>query len=88
MSTICFQFLWTPYRQNEISRLIVVVTPPVSREKSTYDLVRNVEFQQADRVMWQFGFTQNIPFDPVNLIQVHRDDLRGINDRDWAAYHH
>jgi len=38
--------------------------------------------------MRQFGLRQNIPPKPVNLDQVHKDDLRGRNDRDWVAHHH
>jgi len=38
--------------------------------------------------MRQFGLRQNISPNPVNLDQVHRDDLRTKNDRDWVAHHH
>jgi len=46
-----------------------------------------VEFQQADRVMRQFGFRQPIPVDPVNLDEVHKQDIRGRTDRYWPQYH-
>ena len=38
--------------------------------------------------MHQFGLRQNFPPEPVNLDQVHKDDLRERNDRDWVAHHH
>jgi len=87
MGSILFQFSWTPYRQHQISRLIVIDIPLVSRAKVPVICFATVEFQQADQVMRQFGLRQNIPSDPINLDQVHRDDLRGRNDRDWPAHH-
>jgi len=88
MSIILFQFLWRPYTRQEVSRLIVVDIPPVSRATVPIICFATVEIHQADRVMRQFGLRQNIPPKPVNLDQVHRDDLRGRNDRDWVAHHH
>ena len=88
MSTIWFQFLWRPYIQPEVSRLIVVDIPPVSRATVPIICFVTVEIHQADKVMRQFGLRQNIPPESVNLDQVHRDDLRGRNDRDWVAHHH
>ena len=88
MSTILFQFLWRPYTRQEVSRLIVVDIPPVSRATVPIICFATVEIHQADRVMRQFGLRQNIPPEPVNLDQVHRDDLRGRNDRDWVGHHH
>jgi len=38
--------------------------------------------------MRQFGLRQNILPYPINLDQVHRDDLRGRNEIDWVAHHH
>ena len=84
MSIILFQFLWRPYTRQEVSRLIVVDIPPVSRATVPIICFATVEIHQADRVMRQFGLRQNIPPEPVNLDQVHRDDLRGRNDRDWV----
>jgi len=84
MSTILFQFLWRPYTRQEVSRLIVVDIPPVSRATVPIICFATVEIHQADRVMRQFGLRQNIPPEPVNLDQVHKDDLRGRNDRDWV----
>ena len=81
MSTIWFQFLWRPYIQPEVSRLIVIDIHPVSRATVPIICFATVEIHQADRVMRQFGLRQNIPPKPVNLDQVHRDDLRGRNDK-------
>jgi len=44
-------------------------------------------FHQADRVMRQFGFRQNIPTNPLNLDQLHREDMRGRIERNWPQYH-
>ena len=88
MSTILFKFLWRPYIQNEVSRLIVIDIPPIARATVPIICFVIVEIYLANWVMRQFGLRQNIPPDPVNLDQVHRDDLRGRNERDWAAYHH
>jgi len=87
MGSILFQFLWTPYRQHQISRLIVIDIPSVSRATVPVICFATVEFQQADWVMRQFGLRQNIPSNSVNLDQVHKDDLRGRNDRDWPTNH-
>jgi len=35
-----------------------------------------VEFHQASWVMRQFGFCQPIPAEPMNLDQVHKEDMR------------
>jgi len=45
-----------------------------------------VGLHQADRVMRQFGFHQNIPNDPLNLDQLHKEDMRGRTDRYWPQY--
>ena len=66
----------------------MVDIPPVSRATIPIICFATVEIHKADRVMRQFGLRQNIPPDPVNLNQVHKDDLRGRNDRDWVAHHH
>ena len=88
MSTILFQFLWRPYIQNEVSRLIVVDIPLMSRVTVPIICFATIEIHQADRVMCQFGLRQKIPPNQVNLDQVHRDNLRGRNDKDWVAQHH
>ena len=77
MSRILFQFLWKPYIQNEVSRLIVVDIPLVARATVPIIYFAIMEIYHADRVMRQFGLRQNILPNPVNLDQVHRDDLRG-----------
>ena len=68
--------------------MIVVDIPIVARAIVPIICFATVEFHQADRVMRQFGLRQNIPPDPINLDQVHRNDLRGRNERDWVAHHH
>jgi len=88
MSTNLFQFLWRPYIQNEINRLIMVDIPLVTRATIPIICFTTVEIHQANRVMHQFGLSQNIPPDPINLDQVHMDDLRGRNDKYWVAHHH
>ncbi|XP_027927469.1 protein MAIN-LIKE 1-like [Vigna unguiculata] len=45
------QFLWRPYIQNEVRRLIVVDIPIVARATIPIICFVTVEFQQADRVM-------------------------------------
>jgi len=62
--------------------LIAVDIPIVARATIPIICFVTVEFHQADRVMRQFGLRQNILPDPINLDQVHRDDLRGRNERD------
>ncbi|XP_027905255.1 protein MAIN-LIKE 1-like isoform X2 [Vigna unguiculata] len=85
------QFLWTPYRKDDVSPLINVVTnvevSPVSRAVVPLICFATVEFHQVDRVMRQFGFRQNIPIDPLNLDQLHKEDMRGRTDRCWPQYH-
>jgi len=46
-----------------------------------------VKLYQDDQVMTQFGFHQNIPNDPFNLNQLHKEDMRGRIDRYWPQYH-
>jgi len=37
--------------------------------------------------MRQFGLRQPILVDPLNLDDVHKDDMRGRMDRYWPHYH-
>jgi len=37
--------------------------------------------------MRQSGFQQNIPSKPINLDEAHKDDMRGITNRNWSQYH-
>jgi len=39
-----------------------------------------VEFHQVDRVMRQFEFRQSISYDPLNLDQLHKEDIKGQTD--------
>jgi len=36
--------------------------------------------------MRQFGLHQCIPTDPLNLDQLHKDDMRERTDRYWLQY--
>jgi len=45
-----------------------------------------VELHQADRVMRQFEFRQNIPIDPLNLYQLHKENMKGRTGRYWLQY--
>jgi len=68
--------------QNEISRLIVIDIFLVARATIPIICFPTVEIHQADWVMHQFSVRQNISSNTVNLNQVHKNDLRGRNDRD------
>lgn len=46
-----------------------------------------IEVHQADQVMQQFRFCQSIPTDPLNLNQMHKENMRGIIDPHWPQYH-
>jgi len=79
--------LWTPYKAHHISRLIIIDVLDVSRVIVPLICFSTVEFHQVDRVMRQFGLRQPIPLDPLNLDDVHKDDIRGRTDRNWPHYH-
>jgi len=79
--------LWTPYRAHNISRLIIVDVLDVSYVVVPLIYFSTVKFHQADRVMKQFGLCYPIPVDPLNLDDVHKDDMRGRTDRHWPHYH-
>jgi len=81
------QFLWTPYHRNEVSRQITMEISPVSQVVVPLICFATVELHQADRVMRQFGFRQNIPNDPLNLDQLHKEEMRVRTDRYWPQYH-
>ena len=84
---IYLQFLWTPYRVDyvrwlitiEVSLIIWVVVPIIC--------FAMVEFHQVDRVMRQFEFRQSISYDPLNLDQLHKEDIKGQTDWYWPQYH-
>jgi len=84
MSTNSFQFLWRPYIQNEVSRLIMVDIPLVARAiVPIVCFTTTVEIHQADRVTNQFGLRQNILPDPINLDQVHKDGVGEMKEIGW-----
>jgi len=70
-----------------VSRLITMEISPMSQAVVPLICFATVELYQADRVMRQFGFRQNIPNDPLNLDQLHKEDMRGKTDRYWLQYH-
>jgi len=57
-----------------------------SSRSSSY-MFCNIELHQADGVMRQFRFRQNIPNDPLNLDQLHKEYMRGRTDWYWPHYH-
>ena len=87
LTTYFFQFLWTPYRANNISCLITIDFPDDSRVVVPLIFFSTVEFHQPNRIMRQFGLGQPIPVDPLNLDDVHKDDMRGRTDRYWPYNH-
>jgi len=67
MSTNLFQFLWRPYIQNEVRRLIVVDIHAVAKATVLVICFATIEIHHADKVMRQFGLRQNIMPNPINL---------------------
>jgi len=80
-----FKFLWTPY--SKVAALIDIEVSPVCRAVVPLICFATVEFHQVDRVMRQFGFRQNIPTNPLNSDQLHKEDMRGRTERNWPQYH-
>lgn len=81
------QFIWCPYTEDDIAALIIGEVSCVCRAVVPLICFATVEFHQADRVMRQFGFRQTIPTDPLNLDQLHKEDMRGRTERYWPQYH-
>ncbi|KAF1891149.1 hypothetical protein Lal_00001290 [Lupinus albus] len=77
------QFVWTPYRNMNISREI----SNISRARVPLICFAIVEWHPVDRVMRQFGMQQSIPKDPPNFDKLHMTDLRGKNDYNWSQKH-
>ena len=86
-NNIFFQILWTPYRAHNISRLNTIDVLDVSGIVVPLICFSTVELHQANRVMRQFGLRQPIPDNPLNLNDIHKDDMRGRTDRHWLYYH-
>ncbi|XP_014499489.1 serine/threonine-protein phosphatase 7 long form homolog [Vigna radiata var. radiata] len=81
------QFIWTPYRCDEIRRMITVQLPPTSRAVVPLICFSVVEFHHSDRVIRQLGFRQLLPQTPMNLDKIHKEDMRGRADWDWQEHH-
>jgi len=73
--------LWTPCRVHNINRLITIDISNASRVVVPLICFSTVEFHQANRIMRQFGLHQPILVDPLNLNDVHKDDMRERTDR-------
>jgi len=50
------QFLWTPYLQPMVNRLITINVSPIIRAFVPLICFANVKFDQVDRVVKQFGW--------------------------------
>ncbi|KAK5819362.1 hypothetical protein PVK06_024353 [Gossypium arboreum] len=42
---------------------------------------------KSDRVMWQFGWRQNIPSPSQDIEALHKLDSRGKTDKDWQEFY-
>jgi len=82
------QFLWTPYRQAHVSRMIIINVSPIIRALVSLICFATIKFHQVDRVVRQFGWRQSIPADLMNLDEVRGIDLRGRGEINWRQYHH
>ena len=67
--------------------LITIEVSPIAWMIVPLICFSTVEFHQVDKVIHQFGFRQTILSDPLNLDQLHREDMRGRTDRYWPRYH-
>lgn len=83
-----FQILQTPYRRKNIRRMIEVELSPTCRVVVPLICFSIVEYQKSKHVMCQFGFQQTIPSTPMNLDDVHNEDMRGRADWNWQEHHH
>ena len=84
---IFVQFLWTPYCCNELSRLITMQIFLMTQVVVLLICFATVELHPVDQVMRQFGFRQNISNDPLNLDQLHKEDMRARTNQWWLQYH-
>ena len=82
------EFLWTPYLQSMVNRLVTINVSPIIRAFVHLICFAIVEFHQIDQVAKQFGWRQSIPPDLINLDEVHRINLRGRTNINWTQYHH
>lgn len=73
------QFLWTPYRNVEVSLVTRAFVPLIC--------FATMELHQANHVMRQFDFPQHIPLDPLNTNKLLKEDMKGRTDRYWPQYH-
>ncbi|KAL5187647.1 Serine/threonine-protein phosphatase 7 long form [Glycine soja] len=78
-------FLWNPYlyfldviksRAFIDSSIWIALTPLIC--------FSIVEWQQVDRVKLQFRLQQGIPYPPKNMDKLHKIDMQGRIDTNWA----
>ncbi|XP_022637904.1 protein MAIN-LIKE 1-like [Vigna radiata var. radiata] len=81
------QFIWTPYKRDEIHQMIPVELPLTCQAIVPLICFFVVEFHQSDRVMRQFGFRQTVPQPPMSLDDIHKQDMRGRADWNWQEHH-
>jgi len=79
--------MWTIYKSDKVIQLIIVNISLVSHIIVPFICFTVVKFHQVDQVMRQFGFHQSIPTNPLNLNQVHKNNMKGRTNRYWPNYH-
>ena len=87
-SNVLFQFLWNPYIY-----FLDLIESRAFEDSSIWSAYTTlicfsiVEWKQADRVKLQFQLQQGIP-DPQKIMdKLHKIDMRGRTDTNWAEKH-
>ncbi|MBA0729091.1 hypothetical protein Golax_025745, partial [Gossypium laxum] len=81
-------FQWTPYEDSAIRAVIpdeYFQNPNNWHVKVRLVNFATVEMHQLDRVLWQFGFQQQIPVALEVLDDHHKIDLRQLHT-DWPRF--